>query len=163
MSLVEALNIVSTLAIVAGLLFAGWQVRLLQQQSRREAALQLIQNYQSPEFVRGIWLISTLPDGLSKAEIEQRLGDGTPSILVVMFALENIGFLVSRGEISIELVQSVFMGPTTVGWRKLERYVKDLRTELNAETPMEYFQWLAERLARHHAQHPLSPAYARLS
>jgi len=161
MNLLDLLSLISTFGVVGGLVFAGWQVRMLQQQRSREAALQLIQNFQSPEFAEGIWMISDLPDGLSKAEVEKRLGERTPRALVVMFALENIGFLVARGDVSIGLVQEVFSGPTMVSWRKLERYVEDLRSELATDTPMEYFQWLAERLAQQRAKHPLPPAYAR--
>lgn len=161
MDLLDILNVVSTFGVIGGLVFAGWQVRLLQIERSREAALQLIQNFQSPEFVEGLWLITDLPEGLSKAEVEARLGDRTPRMLTVMFALEHVGILVAHGEISIRLVQDVFSGPTMVSWRKLERYVKDVRAELATDTPMEYFQWLAERLAQLSAERAVPPAYLR--
>jgi hypothetical protein len=161
MDLAAALNLASTFAIVVGLVFAGWQVRLLQRQRIRDGAVQLIQSFNSPEFVEGLWLVTALPDGLTKAEIDKRLGDQAHKIWLVMLSLENIGFLVWRREVSLDLVEAVFTGPTIVGWRKLERYVQGTREELGIETPMEFFQWLAEQMARRRAENPQPPAHVR--
>lgn len=44
------LGLVSTFAIVIGLLFAGVQLRILNKQRTRESALQLLHSFQTPEF-----------------------------------------------------------------------------------------------------------------
>jgi hypothetical protein len=141
--------------------FAGWQVRLLHRQRIRDSAVQMIQSFNSPEFVEGLWLVTNFPDGLSKTEIDNRVGDQAHKIWMMMLSIENIGFLVWWREVSLELVEAFFTGPTIVGWRKLERYVQGIRQELGAESPMEFFQWLAEQMARRRAENPHPPAHVR--
>ncbi len=78
------LNLVSTIAIVAGLVFAGIQIRLAQQQRARDSAIQLMQSFRTPEFVAGIAVLIDLPDGLSRTEIRTRLGDKFNSVLLML-------------------------------------------------------------------------------
>jgi hypothetical protein len=153
------LNLVSTLAIVAGLIFAGWQVRLAQQQRARDSAIQLMQSFRTPEFVAGIAVLIDLPDGLSRTEIRTRLGDKFNSVLLMLLSLESVGILVQKREIPLELVEDFFTGPTLLGWRKMEKYIHDLRKEMQMDTPMEYFQFLAEQMLRRQKAHLSAPAH----
>jgi hypothetical protein len=153
------LNLVSTIAIVAGLVFAGLQVRLAQQQRARDSAIHLMQSFRTPEFVAGIAVLIDLPDGLSRTEIRTRLGDKFNSVLLVLLSLEAVGILVQKREIPLELVEDFFTGPTLLGWRKMEKYIHDLRKEMQMDTPMEYFQFLAEQMIRRQRAQPSAPAH----
>jgi proline dehydrogenase len=157
--LANSLQLVSTLGVALGLWFAGWQVRLAQRQRTREAALQLVQSLQTVEFASAYPQIIALPDGLSKAEIERRLGDRMPALLFMCMAFESIGILVHRREIPIEVVEDFFTAPILVGWRKLQVYAADMRQEAGMDTPLEFFQWLAERVSERRQQTPTPPAY----
>lgn len=148
------LNLVSTLAIVGGLLFAGLQVRLAQKQRTRDSAIQLMQSFHTPEFVAGIVALLNLPEGLSKSELEERLGERMNDVLLLMLSFESIGILVQKREVSIELVEDFFTGPIILAWRKMNRYVEDVRKEMQMETPMEYFQFLSELVIRRQQAQP---------
>jgi hypothetical protein len=155
------LEFASTMAVVFGLLFAGWQVRLAQRQRTREAAFQLVQSLQTIEFAQAYPLIVGLPDGLSKAELEAHLGEKMPMLLYMSMSFESIGILVQRREVPVEVVEDFFTAPIIVGWNKLQRYATDLRTEAGMDTPLEYFQWIAELLTRRRSAVPTPPAYVQ--
>jgi hypothetical protein len=162
MDLATAASVVTSAAIVLGLVFAGWQLRALQQQRKHEAQLQLIQSFQTADFSRAVAHLMELPDGLSYAEIKARLGAEAYLIFEFALSLEGIGVLVARRELSLQLVEVSYSGPYFVGWRKLNRWVADIRTTFGTKTPMEYFQWLAERLEERRALAPPEPAYLAL-
>ncbi|HEX3431343.1 MAG TPA: hypothetical protein VHT03_10685 [Rhizomicrobium sp.] len=153
------LEIVSTLAIVGSLIFAGVQVNLARRQRQRETAIQLMQSFRTPEIVAGITTLIDLPAGLSKADLQARYGDRLDNLLLLLLSIESVGILVQKREVPIELAEDFFFGPTITGWRKLERYILDLREELQVDTPLEYFQFLAEQMIRRQKRHPSAPAY----
>lgn len=153
------LTLVSTAAIVAGLVFAGLQVRLAQQQRKRDSAIQLMQSFRTPEIVSGIVTIIDLPGGLSKRELQARLGDKLNDVLLLLLSLEAVGILVAKREVPIELADDFFSGPIIIGWQKLERYIRDMRAEMQVDTTCEYFQFLAEQLIKRQNSRPCPPAY----
>ena len=62
-------------------------------------------------------------------------------------------------EFSIDLIDQAYSGPILISWSKLERYITDLRNDLNRETFFEWFQWLAERIKEREDLKPAVPAY----
>jgi hypothetical protein len=74
MDLPTLLSLISTLAVVAGLIFAGLQVRAAQQQRARESSLHLTRSFQTLEFMKATRLIMSLPDGVSKQALSDQLG-----------------------------------------------------------------------------------------
>jgi hypothetical protein len=77
----------------------------------------------------------------------------------MLLSLESVGILVQKREIPLELVEDFFTSPTLLGWRKMEKYIHDLRKEMQMDTPMEYFQFLAEKMLRRQKSHPSAPVY----
>lgn len=73
------LSLLSTVAIVAGGVFAGVQLRQLNKQRARESVLQLVHSFRTPEFLKAVNIVFGLPERLSKKEIEDRLGDNMTS------------------------------------------------------------------------------------
>jgi hypothetical protein len=152
------LNLVSALALVGGLVFTGLQIRSAQQQRSRETLLQLLQSFRTREFVEGMMVFADLPDRLSRAETEARLGGKLLAVRMVLFSMESIGSLVQKHEIPIALLEEYFSGPVLLTWRKMERYTHDLRRDLGDPRIYEYVQWLAERMAERGARDH-QPAY----
>jgi hypothetical protein len=74
MTLANVLSLVTTLAIVAAGVFAGIQVRQFNKQRARESGWQLLHSFQTPEFVSALNIVFDLPEGLSKSDLEHRLG-----------------------------------------------------------------------------------------
>jgi hypothetical protein len=71
MDLSTVVDLLSVVAVVGGLLFAGvelWQFRLSRE---RESALELFNASQSREFNRGVRVMAQLPDNQSKEQVEK--------------------------------------------------------------------------------------------
>jgi hypothetical protein len=133
--------------------------RIAQRQRGRDALLQLIQSFRTPEFAEGITVISDLPDGLSKLDLEKQVGDKILCVRALLFSLESVGSLVRKREIPIVLVEDFFKGPVILTWRKTAQYTQDLRADLKMDTVYEYVQWMAERLLERGKTKPRVPAY----
>jgi hypothetical protein len=76
-------------------------------------------------------------------------------------SIESIGILVSRGDLTLQLVDEFFSIPILEGWRKLAPYVDDLRKEFDSPQTWEWYQWLHDRLRERHQASPRVAAHAR--
>jgi hypothetical protein len=159
MPLTTILSILSTSAIVAAGIFAGVQLRLYNKQRARDAALQLVHSFRTPEFLRAVNVVFDLPPGLSKKELEDRLGDQLVDLLVMFGTFENLGILVFRREIELQLVEDFFSGVIMLSGKKLNRYLVEVREVGNRQTYYEWFQWLYEQLEKRERNAPPVPAY----
>lgn len=159
MEIAVVLSFISTFAIVCSVLFAGLQIRVMQKQRSREAELLLVRSFQTPEFMKAYGLIMTLPDGLSKKELETRLEEKIGLVLLWLGTWESLGILVFRREISMSVMDDFFSGPIVISWRKLGKFVSDYRQEQQRETFHEWFQWLAERMMERESEIPAVPAH----
>jgi hypothetical protein len=150
---------VSAVVLIIGVIFAIVQIRHFRVARDREAALELVHSTQTKEFTRALYLVLALPDGLSKAEIEQRVGDDMGLVYSLMATCESLGILVFKGEVDLDLVTDFFCGPILIAWRKLEGFVSDQRAEFSRDRAAEWFQWLAERIQERESTRPTEPAY----
>jgi hypothetical protein len=147
MQLAELLALFSTIAVVIGVAFAGWELRLSRRQRAHEAELLLARSFQTPEFMRALDLVVDLPEELTKAKVEALHADDQRSVGYWLGAMESVGVLVHKGELRIDLVEDFMSGPIVVSWRKLAPYVEARRRSMQRDTMHEWFQWLAERIA----------------
>jgi hypothetical protein len=159
MELPLILDIVSTVAVIIGVVFGLSQLRQYHASRKRDSALFLLSSYQTGEFLQGIWTILSIPDGLTKTEIEERVGDEIETVYLVMSTFESIGILVFRNEVTMDMVDDAYSGPITLSWQKLEPYVSGMREEHQRETMFEWFQWLAERMRDREGSRPPVPAH----
>ena len=159
MELSILLNIVATMAVLIGLVFGLTQLRHYHLSRKRDSALFLINSYQTGEFSQGIWTILSIPDGLTKVEIEGRVGEDIKGIYRVISAWESIGLLVFQNEITMDMVEDYYRGPITISWQKLELYVSGMRQEHQMDTIFEWFQWLAERMKDREKNRSPMPVY----
>lgn len=153
------LSIFSTLAIVAGGIFAGVQLRQLTRQRARESALQLLHSFRTPEFLAAVNITFDLPEGLSRKEIETRLGDKMTSVLVMFGTFESLGILIFRGEIDIQLVEDFFSGTIILSGRKFKNYLVEVRELSKRHTYYEWFQWLFEQVEKRESKAAPIPSY----
>lgn len=146
-----ALNLVSTIAIVLGLFFAGVQVRQAQRDRTRDAQMVLVNSFNTPAFMHSMRLVIDIPDGLSRTEVEAHLRGDETDLYYWLGTMEGLGLLVFHRSVSIDLVDFAFAGPIIASWHKLEAYCRARRDELQRESMHEWFQWLAERLEEYEA------------
>ena len=153
------LQIVETLAIVFGVIFAAFQLNQLRISRHQQAISELVRSFQTPEFAEALNIVYNLPDGLGKQEVEDLVGDRFHIVYALMTTWESLGILVHRGEIDIDMVDDFFSGPINVSWRKLQGHVMGEREMLGRETIEEWFQWLHERLAERESHEAPVPAH----
>ena len=146
MELPVVLQLISTTAIVGAVVFAGMQWRASRLQRAHTSEVLLLRSFDAPEFTQAMRLILALPDGLSKQEVESRFRNQDHLLWYWIGAMESIGILVHHREIDLRVVDDSFGGPTLLTWRKLHRYVDEVRADLKRDTMMEWYQWLAEHL-----------------
>jgi hypothetical protein len=158
-ALANLADIIASLGVMLGLVFAGIQLRQFRLSQEREAVLELLHSYQTPSLARGLQLMFALPDDLSRAEVEARLGEDLATLWVVMVTWESLGVLIYRGQVELAIFDDFFSGPLLLSWRKLQRYVEEYRAQLQRETIFEWFQWLAERMQERESQVPPLPAH----
>ena len=150
---------IEAIAVVVALLFAVVQVRQYRRDKRREAALELLHSFQTPSFARAMNIVYRLPDGLSRQQIEEAVGDELHIVYAMTTTWGALGVLVYRGEIDIDLIDDFFSGPIMISWRKVGQLLIGEREETGRQTIGEWWQWLHDRLADMEAEEPPVPAH----
>ena len=159
MDLRTYLSLFSTVAIVFAGIFAGVQLRHFYKQRARESVMQLRHSLQTPEFTDAVNIVFNLPEGLSKKEIEERLGDKLTSVMVMFGTFESLGILIFHREIKLELVDEFFSGVIILSNRKFKNYMNETRVSSKRETYYEWAQWLAEQFEKRELKLPVVPAF----
>lgn len=159
MDLKTLLALITTTFIVAGGIAGLLQLQHMHKQRARESALQMLHSFRTPEFLLAADLVVTLPEGLSKKEIDERLGERITSILMLFGTFESLGVLVYRRDIDIRLVEDFFSGVLVLSGRKLQRYLDEMRALGGRETYYEWYQWLYEQVEKREREAPATPAF----
>lgn len=159
MNLSIVVDILSVVAVVCGLFFAGIELRHFRLNRDRESLLKLFSTFQTPEFVKGVRAIAQLPDNLSKQQVEELVGEQMEDLFFTLASLEGLGALVHKEEFSLAVVEDFFSGIIVLTWLKLRRYVEDERKALDRDTWLEWTQWLAEKIMDREMVKPAVPAY----
>ncbi len=153
------LQFIATAIMIAGIAFSIQSIRQYQAGRKRESTIMMLNSFQTSDFVRGMLCIFNLPDDTGKEEIDNLPADQFLAIYMVLGTWERLGVLVFRGEVGLELVDDAFSGPIVQSWQKLGRYITELRAQLQRDTAMEWFQWLAERMMERETTSQPIPAY----
>ena len=146
MELSSLIQVISSVAMTLGIVFGILNLRNFQVMRRREAAILMLNSFQTMEFVRGLLYIFDLPDNATNEDLESLPEDKYMMIYLVLGSWERLGILVYRNEIPVDLVDDAFSGPIIQSWGKLGKYVQAFRARVNRDTGFEWFQWLAERM-----------------
>lgn len=160
MDISDIANLINAIAVTAGVIFAGVQIRQYQRQRKRDAMLELVRSFQSPAFTAALRRVLSLPEGADSAKIREVLGpDGEDAVYLVSLTWESLGVLVFRREVTLDLVDDFFSGPLVLSWQKLQVYSEEWRRVLKRDTGNEWFHWLAERMLEREKSAPPVPAY----
>jgi hypothetical protein len=146
-TIVNIAKIVGSVVVISGVVFGVIQVRHYQQQRHDVAAVQLVNSFQSPEFNKSLRNVWSLPDATTWQEL-QACGNGwQEAAFQVGMTMETMGVLVYRRIVPLAILDELMGDAIVVLWRKLQPWVKHLRTDQKRDSAYEWFQWLAERLA----------------
>lgn len=159
LNLALILQLTGTTIMVIGVVFGVLNLRNFQLARKREAAIMMLNSFQTSEFVRGLLCIFDLPDDATKQDIDTLPHDQFIAIYMVLGTWERLGILVFRHEIAFDLVDDAFSGPLVQSWQKLGHYIEDFRAGIGRETAFEWFQWLVERMVERETGSEPVPAY----
>lgn len=159
MNLKTWLDLVTTAFIVVGGILALLQLRQTHKQRSRESALRMLHSFQTPEFLTAVNIVFELPEGLSKSELDERLGEKVTCLLVMFGTFESLGILVFRRDIDIRLVEDFFSGILVISEKKMKNYVAEVRRLSSRETYYEWYQWLSEQVERREQAMSAVPAF----
>ncbi|HKA16560.1 MAG TPA: hypothetical protein VKH41_16175 [Myxococcota bacterium] len=160
-TLANLANIVGSLAIVSGGIFAVVQLQEFREQRRQAVAAELVRKFSEPEHANAMNLIQELPDGATAELLRAKGREYERAATMIAVTYETIGLLVFREMASFSIVRELSGGITVVMWRKLAPWVAAVRREQNHRSFAEWFQWLAEQLDRESAEKEAHPAYDR--
>ena len=146
--LADMAEILGALIVIGGVFFAVLQMRQLRQQRREMAAIEFFRFFGSPEFAGAYQCVLKFPDGLSMADIRSKHADAEACAMMICTTMENIGVMVHQRILPSIVVKNLMGTSTGILWRKLELYIRDLRTQLNHPGMFEWFEWLADMLDR---------------
>jgi hypothetical protein len=138
-------DLVTTLAVVIGVIFGLMQVRQAMRTRRDHAAVDIVRTVQIQEVRRAFARILKLPDDADPALIRS-----DPALLdaamAVDSACETWGSMVFENVVDHQMLDRMVGGWVRSGWRRLRRWVEAEREENRNPNVGEWWQWLYERL-----------------
>jgi hypothetical protein len=145
MDLALALNIATTVAVVGGVIFGAWQIRVAAKARATQVSLQLIEMLSTRDVVDGMTALIEIPEGLSWQDLIARLGDRWTSVFTLMNALDGLGILVSRSEVSKDVADDFFHHAIMTTWLKTGTAIEDRRrNEPEREGSFRFLELLAK-------------------
>ena len=152
-------EVAGTITIVGGLVFGLIQLREFRSQRYDAIASELMRSFYDSELSDAVALVQPLDDGLSAAELRALGQSYLTATLKIAMTFETMGLLVYRRVAPFDLVVELAGGLVQVMWRKLERYIREVRAEQAHPAFGEWFEWLAVMCQRHKGD--ASPARER--
>lgn len=153
-------EVLGTLTILGGLLFAVIQIRQYRRQLRETATLELMNKFQSPEFAQAFRILRSLPQDVPSSELKASNPESEAAAMFVCSVYETVGVLVFRRILPFQVVEDLTGGAIVLCWRKLRTWIEELRVETSNDRVFEWFQWLVERcLEQQQVESGSGPAY----
>lgn len=162
-TLANIAEILGTLTIIGGAVFAVIQIREHRAHRREAVTVELIRSFHAPHLAEAVNLIRELPDGVSAEELRSKGPQYERAAVLVSTTYETMAFLVFRQMTSYAIVRELTGGLAVLMWRKLSRWMETVRREQAQPSWAEWFHWLADQLARDSEQKESHPAYVRFA
>lgn len=140
-----ALHILTTAAIVVGVIFGLVQLRHAVRNRRDHAAVDVVRTVQTQEVRRAVARILKLPDDVDPAVIR-----GDPALLDAALAVDSAcemwGSMAYEGVVDHRMLDRMVGGWVRGTWSRLRRWVEAERADNRNPNVGEWWQWLYERL-----------------
>jgi len=159
--LASVLNLISTIAIVAALIFTALQVRQGNVKRRNQAAITLIQTAQSTGWTRALDLIGKLPGNTQPSDIERAGAEVERALFEFGVRLETIGYMVFRRNVNLETVDDLIGGVTLMFWPRAKAWSERERRRTENPKFLEWCKWLANKIAERRERLGHRPAHLR--
>lgn len=154
----QTAQFIAQIALIGSFLFAAFQFRMHARDRRDEAALQVLTNFQSPEFRRAFGRVWSLVPDTSVATMRED-PELVDAIGTVVLTFESLGVMVHNRMVPIETVDQVIGGFLRSSWERLAPYATAERDRIGSPRWGEWYQWLVERIAERRGPRRSQGAY----
>jgi len=161
LSLQDWLSLISTIAIVMALVFAGVQVREANKARRDQAAVALLQSAQGDTWTRSMDTISRIPAGLDAAQVDAQGEAATAALVDFAVRVETIGYMVFSRMVSLELVDDLLGGVVLMFWNPAKDGAERERARTGNGKLFEWCEWLADRIGARRVLRGHEPAHLK--
>ena len=158
-TLANIAEIAGGIMIVGGAIFGLVQLRELKQQRLNAIASDLMSTFYSSELSRAVSLIHSLPDSVEPAELRSKGEEYERAAVLVCTHFETMGLLVFKRIAPYDLVEELAGGMMGTMYRKLDKWLDNIRIELDQPSWAEWFQWVAQHMSN--SKGVKEPAYIK--
>ncbi|HXC55018.1 MAG TPA: hypothetical protein VNU97_06965 [Rhizomicrobium sp.] len=148
MDLALALNIATTVAVVGGVIFGAWQIRVAARARATQVSLHLVEMLNSRDLMEGLSALNDLPEGLTWSQLQTQLGERWTAVFTLINTLDGLGILVFRKEVAPDVADDFFHHAIAIVWQKTRAAIVDRRQQPGRETGFRFLEWLAEAKTR---------------
>ena len=145
MDAAAALDVVTTSAIVLGVIFALTEVRHAVRDRHDHAAVDIVRTVQTQEVRRAVERVLNLPN-----DADPKVIRGDPALLEAALAVDSAcemwGSMVFEGVVDHHMLDRMVGGWIRGTWSRLGRWVEAERVDKRNPNIGEWWQWLYERL-----------------
>jgi hypothetical protein len=153
MDIALSLNIATTCAVVGGVIFGAWQIRVSAKARTTQVSLQLIEMLYSRDLMAGLSALHDVPEGLSWPELQTQLGHRWTSVFTLICTLDGLGILVFRKEVASGVADDFFHHTVATVWQKTGAAIVERRRQPGRETSFRFLELLATAQARRTTLH----------
>ena len=148
MDLSTVANVATALTVITGVGFGLVEAQRSRRARQERAAYAAVQALLSPEWMKSMIVVHSIPDGSSALAIEAN-ADVLRAAHSVGVILEGLGYSIYARIVPLRVAADLVGGTIRLAWRKLEPYVEEERRRSGSQKTFEWFQWLAIQLERH--------------
>jgi hypothetical protein len=161
LELTSILNILSTIALLGALIFAGLQVRSGNRTRAHRSAVAMIQAVQNQGWIKAVSVWQKIPLGSTPEEINAMGRDITHQIEEYGVRLETVGYMVYKDIIGLDVIDEMIGGAAVNFWTRFAPWIEQDRALTSSPRNYEWVQWLAEHLHERQTGQQTEPAYIR--
>ena len=155
------LNLISTVAIVLALVFAGVQVREANRARRDQAAVALLQSAGGDSWTNAMNTVAQLRADISAQEVDASGEWAVTALVNFGVRLESIGYMVYSRLVSLEKVDDLLGGVILMFWSRALAWVERERVRTGNPRLFEWCEWLADRVRERRATGGGEPAHLK--
>jgi hypothetical protein len=148
MDLSTLANVATALTVLSAVAFGLLETHRARQERAERAAFAAVQAILTPEWMKSMIVVHSIPDGSTPSAIEAD-ARVLAAVQAVGVILEGLGYSVYARIVPLSVVADLMGGTVRLAWRKVRPYVEEERRRSGSQKTFEWFQWLAMQLERY--------------